>query len=347
VRAGHAVDLFGLHPDWENTQPRQFDNHGVRVTYAGPMHIRQAGNRKLYYKTSQLPKVLLTAVLGLARALYRSDAEIIHVCKSQPVNLLAARLARRGRPIYVDSDDYEAETNNFSSEWQRRLVRRFEDGIVRYAAGITTNTRFTRQRFVAMGYPQNRIIYVPNGIERQRFDPEVTYPRPAALAQFPDSSPLVVYIGTLGILSHPVDLLLEAFHQLLTNVPTARLVLVGGGEDYGALVALSQRLGIAEQTLFTGRVAPDEIPSYLAAATVTVDPVHDNLIAKARYPLKIVESLAMGVPVVTGDVGDSLADGLQQVLLSEGERPFYEAIAAHRETWYWDRLIDTFMKVYT
>ena len=46
------------------------------------------------------------------------------------------------------------------------------------------------------------------------------------------------------------------------------------------------------------------MPAYLALAACSVDPVSDDAVAAARSPLKIVESLAAGVPVVTGDVGD-------------------------------------------
>jgi glycosyltransferase involved in cell wall biosynthesis len=63
-------------------------------------------------------------------------------------------------------------------------------------------------------------------------------------------------------------------------------------------------LGIAERCLFIGAVQATAIPAYLALLDGTVDAVFDTPVAAARSPLKIVESLAMGVPVVTGDVGD-------------------------------------------
>jgi glycosyltransferase involved in cell wall biosynthesis len=49
------------------------------------------------------------------------------------------------------------------------------------------------------------------------------------------------------------------------------------------------------------------VRNYLALAEVTVDPVRDDTAARARSPLKLFESMALGVPVVTGDVGDRAA----------------------------------------
>ena len=96
-----------------------------------------------------------------------------------------------------------------------------------------------------------------------------------------------------------------------------------------------------------------------------MDPVHDNPTDRARSPLKIVESLASGTPVVTSDVGDrriQLADGggllvppgdpaaLAETLLSilKDEtlhaRLSAEALAA-REQYYWDKLVYDFVQV--
>jgi len=57
-------------------------------------------------------------------------------------------------------------------------------------------------------------------------------------------------------------------------------------------------------------------------ADVSVDPVYDDEVARARWPVKIMESLALGVPIVTGDVGDRreiLGEGTAGLLVSPGD----------------------------
>jgi glycosyltransferase involved in cell wall biosynthesis len=148
-------------------------------------------------------------------------------------------------------------------------------------------------------------LRLPTGIDRERFgDIE-----PAAIAAWKKQLGLgehmvVTYVGTMSLANHPVDLLLEAFARLNSRVHDARLLLVGGGADLGLLRDIAQELGIGAQCRFTGRVGPDEVRTLLSLSHVTVDPVHDDEVAQARWPLKIVESLAAGVPIVTGDVGD-------------------------------------------
>ncbi len=112
---------------------------------------------------------------------------------------------------------------------------------------------------------------------------------------------------------------------------------------------------------------PGAAPAYYAASQMVVDPVLNDDAARARSPLKIVESMAMGVPVVTGDVGDRaemLGGGRAGVLvepgsapaLAEGIRCVLEDLDRHRwmseearrlsEQYRWDRLVDKFTAVY-
>lgn len=364
---GHDLQVLALHYNWRYLPRRCYHDQGIPINYVGQMHVRKEGARKLYFSPMRLLTVSLASVMRLATALWRSDAEIIQLCKPQPINALAAQLGRRGRPIFCDCDDYEAAANRFSGEWQRRIVRYFEDGVISYARGLTVNTYFALNRYIALGYPAQRIIYVPNGVERQRF--EVPFDL-ASLRQrwgLDVKTPVITYVGTMSILSHAVDLLLEAFARVARQRPEARLLLVGGGEDFDNLVIMADKLGIARQTIFAGRRPPEEIPAILALATVSVDPVRNDTIAAARSPLKVVESLAVGTPVVTGDVGDRrkmLADGTVGVLVRPGDssaladglsavlddsiRRTNMAMAAQtrRDQWYWDRLVEDFARVY-
>ena len=125
--------------------------------------------------------------------------------------------------------------------------------------------------------------------------------------------------------------------------------------------------GLEQAAVFAGRVSPEEIPAYFGLATVSVDPVRDDLIARARSPLKALESLVMGVPVVTGDVGDraamlghgefgvlvkagdsdALAQGLLALLTDPDRREeMSRAALAAREQWFWDHLVEDFVRVY-
>ncbi len=367
VKLGHQVEIIALHYAWHQLQEKQYIDAGVYINYVGQMHVRKEGPRKIYFSPIRLIWVSLLAIIRLALAIARSNAELIHLGKPQPFNVLAVKISRKGRKVYCDCDDYEAETNKFSNGWQRQIVQYFEDNIIYNVSGLTVNTKFTQQRYIQLGYPEKQIRYVPNGIERSRFisPPTVKYLRKQWSIN--SDAPIIIYVGTLGLLSHPVDLLLKAFQKVIQHLPKARLMLVGGGEDYDTLQKLAEYLDITDKTIFTGRIHPNKVPGYLALATISVDPVYDDLIAQARSPLKILESLAMGTPVITSDVGDrrmllangtcgvlvnagdaqALANGLIELLQNEKARKgMINAALAFHKIWYWDRLVTEFSKIY-
>ncbi len=238
----------------------------------------------------------------------RLHPDIIHVCKPQPINGLAGWLAAQQlrRPLFVDCDDYEAEANRTHSAFQRKMLVWWEDRLPLHAQGVTVNTRFLFERYRALGIPQVRLRYVPNGADALPAD----LPPPPALAHLV-GQPIVLYVGTLNIASHAVDLLLDAFARVEQEMPAAQLVIVGDGDDRDALKAHAKRLALCN-VHWLGRLSTDEARRCYGAACCSVDPVRDTPTMRARSPLKIVESLAAGTPVVTGDVGDRrevLADG--------------------------------------
>ena len=307
TRLGNEVNILALHPNLGSLIQRRLQVSGVTVHYVGQMHVRKVGSQKTYFSTLGLMRVALASTLRISFRALLTDAEVIHLGKPHPINGVAALAAKflRGKRLYLDCDDYEADSNRFSSRWQRAVVALFEDNLPRFVSGMTVNTRFTQERNIALGFSAERIVYVPNGVDRDRFA-KVDPPKAQALRRELglDDKKVVAYVGSMSLVNHPVDLLLQAFAIVRRRCGDAVLVLAGGGEDYDSLRRCAEELGLGEVAIFVGRVRPEAVPYYTAIADVSVDPVHDDLTARARSPLKLFESFAVGTPVVTGDVGD-------------------------------------------
>jgi len=370
AQRGHFVTVLALHHNLQPTTVRHQKIDGYQVHYLGQMHVRKVGSDKHYFSAPALLRVALVSTWRLAVAALRRPCDLIHLGKAQPVNgmggLTAARL--RGRPLFLDCDDLEAESNRFSGRWQKRVVQQVEDRLPRFARGLTTNTRFMERRLLGLGVRPEQIAYVPNGIDHDRFAPPAVGQLGALrrLWNLPES-PVVGYVGTLSLTNHSVDLLLEAFALLHTRHPEAVLLAVGGGEDMGALVQTASAMGIEDAVRFAGRVDPDKVSACYALCQLTVDPVRDDLVARSRSPLKVVESLAAGTPVVTGDVGDrremlsdgkagllvppgdarALAEGMEDLLFDTGKRQaLAREAAAACEPFQWRKLVERVEALY-
>ncbi|HEX6288572.1 MAG TPA: glycosyltransferase family 4 protein [Herpetosiphonaceae bacterium] len=305
ARRGHSVRILALHPDLAGCPQRRFVRDGVEVWYVGQMHARKSGSVPVRFNALQLLRVLIGSTLGMIWGMLCSPADVYHLGKPQPVNGLAALVAvlLRGRRFYVDCDDDEVGSNRFSAGWQRAVFAFWQSLLPRLAAGVTVNTRFLAERMRRRGI--ERVVYVPNGVDLDR----LRRPDPAASAGLRAALGLagrrvIAYAGTLALHNHPVDLLLDAFAQLAPDLPDLDLLLIGGGEDLPELRRRVRAMGLTDRVHFTGQLPQQSVRGYLSLAALSVDPVHDDDVARARSPLKIFESMALGVPVVTGDVGD-------------------------------------------
>lgn len=366
---GHTVRLLALHPDLASCERRRYVEDGVEVWYVGQMHARKSGSVPERFGPLALLRVLACSTLGMIWGALRSPADAYHLGKPQPVNGLAALVAvslLRRRPFYVDCDDDEVRGNRLTAGWQRAVFAFWQGILPRLAAGVTVNTAHLAGEVTRAG--ARRVVVVPNGVELARFAP----PDPAASAALRASLGLtgrrvVAYAGTLALQNHPVDLLVEAFARVAAAYPEAALLLIGGGEDLHALRELAGRRGLADRVYFTGQLPHGAVAAFLALAELSVDPVRDDPVARARSPLKLFESMALGVPVVTGAVGDrpallaggaagalvrpgdpgALAEAIVGLLRDEPRRvALAEAGREHARSYDWPRLARAWASVY-
>ncbi len=352
-KEGHEVQVLALHHNWAG-RPEEVLYRDLPVHYVSAMHVRGLGDARRQVGGAELLGVAMAATWRLLRAALSVPTDLYHVWKAHPFNGLAGVLASRlrRRPLFVDCDDYETASTRFTGRWQQGVVRWFEDNIPRAAAGVTVNTRFWQERLVGtLGAPASRVAYIPNGVEMERFAHVDAEAGRRLRAHFGLEDKLtVVYVGILSLTCHPLDLLTAAFEQLAWALPAAHLVLVGGGEDGHSLRRWAAQAGLEGRVTFTGVVPADEIGAYYLLGDCSVDPVRDDASGRSRCPMKIVESMACGVPVVTGDVGDrrellgdgragllvrpgdatALAEGIQALLTDPGRRAQLSG-QAHRE----------------
>lgn len=145
--------------------------------------------------------------------------------------------------------------------------------------------------WVAGGVPSSLIR---NGIDTQRFRPD---PDAAARTRqrlgIDAQRPLIVFASRLHA-QKGAHQLIQAFQGLAACHAEPQLLIVGGGEEEGALRAQARDTGCAERIHFTGAVARDDMPALLAAGQVFAFPS----LAQEGLPMSVLEALACGLPTV-------------------------------------------------
>ena len=194
-------------------------------------------------------------------------------------------------------------------------IRAAERFCLESADRIVTPSRTTRDLLVGEGIPAAKIVVVPNGA-----DPVPPLPRPF---EAPDE--YLIYFGALQPWQG-IDTLLRAFARL-ADLETLRLVVCGSGRSRPARAAerLAEKLGLAGRVIWRWELPSSELEPWLSNALLSIAPLRacSRNIEQGCAPLKILESLAAGVPVVASDlppVREIVTDGAEGRLVTP-DRP--------------------------
>ncbi len=356
-KRGHNINVLLPAHDYKGRKYSLEDADNVVVYETGIPLFKKIERGRRNYSTIALSRIAAQNVLRSIRFLINLNPDIILVCKALPMagttGILSKLLGRK--KVIADCDDYEISTVSVESFLQRKIVQFFEYIIPKFADAVTTNTEYTISRIGKTGVPRSKIIYLPNGVDTERFDKasRILHKR-----EFKGKE-VILYCGDLCLSpGHNVDLLLRAFKILLPKCPSALLLIVGDGRDEGKLHELASQLGIASKILWTGRLAPEEVPRYMAISHVVVDPVRNVLGNLARCPVKIIEAMYLGKPVVTSDIGDrkkllshygffvqegdpnSMAQGILKALKNPEFEGKKDLVMKRASGYSWDKLTD-------
>jgi glycosyltransferase involved in cell wall biosynthesis len=181
---------------------------------------------------------------------------------------------------------------------------------------IVTPSSVTARMLAGLGVCADKITVVRNGAE--------TRPTPARPGDAPQN--YLIYFGALQRWQG-VETLLRAFARL-ADLPDLHLALCASAHNRDArhLQALAQRLGIAPERLHW-RFALDtrELDAWLGHARAAIAPLSDctRNTVQGCAPLKILETMAAGVPLIASDlpaVRELVADGVEGRLVA-ADRP--------------------------
>ncbi len=144
--------------------------------------------------------------------------------------------------------------------------------------------------------PQEKISPVYNGVDTTIFNPNITGDIIREKYEI-DESPLVLYVGGLGI-RKGTKYLLEAAKLICKEVPDAKFLFVGSSGFAGDYFSkLSERLGLTSNVIFAGNVPFKNLPEYYAACDVFAFPTLHDCFGKV-----LVEAMACAKPTVGSNV---------------------------------------------
>ncbi len=313
---GHTVTV--LLPPWQNPEDagRGWEDRDVRVE-----NIPLPPRVPLLFH-------LLTARRLVARALaFRPD--VVHLFKPKAYSGLAHFLltlrGRAHRPrLVVDADDWEGPGgwNDVTDPRtgqpvytapQRWFFARQERWGLTRADAVTVASRTLQSLVWALGVPPARVFYVPNGWPAADDIPPVS----------PADGPPTVLLYT-RFFEYPLPRVVGLLRRVREQVPQARLLVVGKGlfGEEDRLQQMARQAGLEEAVEYVGWVEPQRLGEVFARATLAIYPFDDTLINRTKCPVKLLDLLAAGVPVVAeavGEIGEVIRHGETGYLVPPGD----------------------------
>lgn len=148
--------------------------------------------------------------------------------------------------------------------------------------------------------PPHRAFVSPSGVDVKAFSRAKGADLRARFS-ISDGSMLIGYVGAMTAIRR-LDVLIEAVGYLRAKGRDATLLLVGDGDDRPRLERMTHDQALSRHILFTGKVAPDVVPEFIAALDVCVSHLPDLFLFRVSFPLKILEYRAANKPVVASNV---------------------------------------------
>ncbi|MHB0858710.1 MAG: glycosyltransferase family 4 protein [Anaerolineae bacterium] len=207
---------------------------------------------------------------------------------------LAALLKRSGMVKRFIYDDWDSFPGLERTRVAQRAIESRELICVRAADAVMTVNGLLADLRRQQG--ARKVLVVPNGVDLSLFK---------RARNKPTHPPTMAYTGTLSPL-WGIDLAIRAMPALLQSLPDLRFLIAGSGPAATELQSLSRSLGVAEHVHFLGQLEYHELPDVLAQADVGILTSRpDSAFRKYASPLKLIEYLAAGLPVIATRVGQT------------------------------------------
>ena len=229
------------------------------------------------------------AILRLAATIRRERPLIVHS------HMVHANLLARVTRLFVKMPVLVCTAHSIIEGGRaRELAYRLTDPL----ADLTTQvSEVGKQRYIQVGaVPSSKILYIPNGIDTARFQPN---PKARQVVRdalgCPKEAFVWLTVGHLEPVKNHLELL-RAFREVAAGHPHARLLIAGQGSLQAATEQRIAELGLADRVRLLG--TRRDIPELLNAADAFVLPS-----LWEGMPLTLLEAGAVGLPIVATDVG--------------------------------------------
>ena len=240
--------------------------------------------------------------LGKGDILYSSPRMVASLARAKELGFVTAldcgELQPRWNLRMLQKEYSKLDVDAPSPSWAKSMMNRYLESIER-ADYLIVHSEFSKQTYISEGYPKDRILVNPLGVDLQRFQPN--FAKDHRVIEY-------LFVGDMSIVKG-MHYLLEAWQQL--GLDDARLTMCGTiHRDMQTIVARYRSQ--MDNIECPGYVDPAE---YYQRSSVFVFPSLSE-----GFPKVVVEAMASGLPViVTPPAAEAVRDGEDGFVIPAGD----------------------------
>ncbi|MGW2154580.1 glycosyltransferase family 4 protein [Nonomuraea sp. NPDC001699] len=243
---------------------------------------------------------------GVTRLVEQLRPQVLHAATDHRNGSVAHAVRdRTGTPFVYEVRGFLEETwasrDPIRVGSQRHVLQREREAfLMREADAVVTLAETMATEIVERGVPRERIHLAPNAVDDTLLSAHYDG------ASFRDAygiAPGEIVVGSVSsiVAYEGFATLLRAAALLRDERTPVRVLIVGDGAERENLLALVEDLGLRDAVL-PGRVGPDEALQAQDAIDIFACPREDLRVCRLVTPLKPVEAMALGKPVVLSDL---------------------------------------------
>jgi len=199
-------------------------------------------------------------------------------------------------PLYYEQKKYGKLTFIKFAEFSERWICSNSTKTITVSASM-------KNVLVEEGVPEQHIVVIPNGINPDDFNPYISGDKIRNRYEIPVNMIICGFVGWFRQW-HGLDGLIKSFNKAEFR-DRCVVILVGDGPEMANLQEIVKDLDLVRSVIFTGPVQRENIAEYIASFDIALQPN----VTKYASPMKIIEYLAMGKPVIAPD-----QDNIREIL---------------------------------
>lgn len=293
ARRGDHVEVLALQRD---RLPRDEVLDGVHVSRLQRREVNEKG--KFSY-LGRITQFLFRAMYHVSARHLHQKYDLIHVHSVPDFLVFAAWLPRiAGTPVVLDIHDilpefYNSKFGTHPDSLAFRFLQRVEKASGRFSRHVIVANHIWQERLLSRSIEPGKCTVVLNSPDRSIFTRDDG--TPAENGRFS-----ILYPGSINW-HQGLDVAIGAFGRISSQVPHVDFHIYGEGPLKQDLLALVRRLNLEGRVFFHKPIALREMAKIIRTADLGVIPKRKDNFGNEAFSTKILEFMAVGVPVVVSD----------------------------------------------